>query len=285
MRIVITGAQGRLGAALMAQLAAASDAPTVIPADAAEFDVTDYRAARAFIQRAAPDWVIHCAAWTDVDGCARDPERALRVNGLGAGNIAAAAAAVGAGIVHVSTNEVFSGESDRPYHEYDAPAPINPYGASKWAGEQAVMRVAPRHIIARTSWLFAHGGRNFAHVVLNAGREGRALRVVHDEIACPTYTDDLAEGLLRLIAADRPGTYHLVNDGACSRYELALTILERAGLDVPVTPIPAREWQRASTPPRFSPLANHAAALLGVTLRRWEAAVDAFLLREGLLTP
>jgi dTDP-4-dehydrorhamnose reductase len=283
MRIVITGAAGRLGSALSRVLQTSPGLFTVIPADSTALDVTDYRAVRAFLQDVAPEWVIHCAAWTDVDGCARDPDRALRVNGLGAGSVAAAAAAVGAGIMQISTNEVFSGEHDRPYHEYDTPAPINPYGASKWAGEQAVMRAAPRHIIVRTSWLFAHGGRNFAHIVLNAGREGRALRVVHDEIACPTYTDDLADALVQLLDADRPGTYHLVNDGACSRYEMALYILERAGFDVPVTPIPSSAWQRASTPPRFSPLANHAAAMLGIRLRSWQAAVDAFLTREGLL--
>jgi len=282
MRILITGAAGRLGASLNERLSQPAENHTLILADIDEFDAADYGAARAFIVDAAPDLIIHSAAWTDVDGCAREPDRALRVNGLGAGNVALAAAQVNAAIVYVSTNEVFNGESDRAYHEYDTPAPINAYGVSKWAGEQAVMRASARHMIARTSWLFAHGGRNFVHVVLSAAHDGRALRVVDDEIACPTYADDLADAIARLMAVGRWGTYHLVNDGACSRYELARYIVERAGLSADITPIASHEWQRASIPPRYSPLHNLAAASVGVTLRSWQSAIDAFLTREGV---
>lgn len=285
MRILITGAAGRLGASLIDRLSAPAEAHTLIPADMAEFDIADFAGARAFISAAAPDVVIHCAAWTDVDGCTREPEKALRINGLGAGNIAQAAAEAGAAIVYISTNEVFSGETDRPYSEYDAPGPVNAYGASKWAGEQAVMRANPRHLIARTSWLFAHGGKNFVHVILSAAREGRPLRVVHDEVACPTYADDLADAIARLVPVGRWGTYHLVNEGACSRYDLARHIVASAGLAAELTPIGRAEWQRASSPPRFSPLRNSAAAAVGVALRPWQAAVDAFLAREAAHAP
>ncbi|MBK8020689.1 MAG: dTDP-4-dehydrorhamnose reductase [Chloroflexi bacterium] len=282
MRILVTGALGRLGGALKERLQAREDCE-VIGADVAEFDIADFAATRAFIASTSPALVIHPAAWTDVDGCARDPERAIRINGFGAGNVAQAAAHAGAAILYISSNEVFDGKAARPYFEYDAPSPANLYGYSKWVGEQETARATPRHMIVRTSWLFAHGGRNFVHTILKAGREGQPLRVVRDEVACPTYNDDLADAIVRLIATERYGIYHLVNEVPCSRYEFAQTILSRAGLNTPIEPISRDEWQRASTPPPFAPLHNLAAASLGIVLRDWREALDAFLEREGAL--
>lgn len=277
MRFLITGAAGRLGHSLLERL----KGNDLIGADVAEFDIADFAATRAFIAAAQPDVVIHGAAWTDVDGCAREPEKALRINGLGSQNVALAAASVSAAVVYVSSNEVFSGESSRPYHEYDTPAPVNSYGYSKWVGEQVVTQATRRHYVVRTSWLFAHGGRNFIHVILHAAREGRPLHVVRDEIACPTYCEDLADGIARLIETERYGTYHLVNEGFCSRYDFARYILDRGGLDTPVEPITLDQWKRDSIPPRFSPLRNLAGATVGITLRGWQQAVNAFLEREA----
>jgi dTDP-4-dehydrorhamnose reductase len=217
-----------------------------------------------------------------VDGCARDPERAIAINGLGAGSVARAAAEVGAPIVYVSSNEVFSGDAARPYREYDRAAPINPYGESKWVGEQAVREANPHAFIVRTAWLFAHGGRNFIQAILGAAEAGKPLRVVTDEVANPTYTDDLADAIVRLTATGRPGTYHLVNEGACSRLAFARYALDRAGFaETPIAPIAAREWPRPSTPPAYAALANLAARALDITMRPWQHAVDVFLEREG----
>jgi dTDP-4-dehydrorhamnose reductase len=268
---------------LVALLGAAHDVAGV---DVDDWDIADYAETMRRVRDAAPDLVIHAAAWTDVDGCARDPQQAIRINGFGTQHMALAAAAVGAAILYVSTNEVFDGRSGRHYREYDPQNPINPYGYSKFVGERAVTTLNSRHYIVRTSWIIAHGGKNFAQTILNAASAGKPLRVVSDEVACPTYNDDLAEAAARLIETERFGVYHFTNSGACSRYTLARYILDRAGCaDVPVTPILASQWQRPSTPPAFSPLENHAGELLGIVLRPWRAAVDAFLQREGLFRP
>lgn len=281
MRILITGANGRLGSKLVE--VATSRAHDITATDQEMLNITDLEAARTFMRGHAPEWVIHCAAWTDVDGCARDPEAANRINGYGAGNIALAAHEVGAGIVYVSSNEVFDGEATTPYHENAPTRPINPYGYSKWLGESEVQKYNPRHMIARTSWLFAHGGKNFIQTILNAAAAQKPLRVVTDESANPTYTDDLAEALMQLVEAQASGIYHLVNEGYCSRWEFARYILDHAGYrETELAQITSNEWARPSTPPRFSPLENQAAAALGVKLRGWQAAVDAFLKHEAL---
>lgn len=281
MRILVTGAAGRLGSRLVENLSAAH---SVAGADVAEFDITDFAATQAFVRRVQPDIVLHPAAWTDVDGCARDPEQAIRSNGFGAQNVALAAAAVGAAVLYVSSNEVFSGQASRPYREYDPTAPANPYGYSKWVGEQAIQHVNPCHYIVRTAWLFAHGGRNFIQAILGAAQAGKPLRVVVNEVANPTYNDDLAAAIARLIETERYGVYHLVNEGACSRYDFARYALDRAGYAAtPITPISSQMWPRASTPPDYAPLDNLAGRLVGVTLRPWREAVAAFLEREGLL--
>jgi dTDP-4-dehydrorhamnose reductase len=289
MRILVTGAAGRLGSRL-AELLRASD-HTVIGVDIVgdqitPLDITDFPATRALVGDFKPDIVLHPAAWTDVDGCAREPEKAIRINGFGTQHVALAAAAVGAAVLYVSSNEVFDGKLDRPYREYDVTNPINPYGYSKWVGEQALQHINPRHYIVRTAWLFAHGGRNFIQAVLNARAAGKPLRVVTSEVANPTYNDDLATAILRLITTERYGIYHLVNEGSCSRYAFARYFLDKCGYpDTPIEPISNHQWPRPALPPVYSSLQNLAGEQLGITLRPWQAAVDAFLEREGWLKP
>lgn len=287
MKILITGAAGRLGSRLVELLRAQGHSVTgadIVGEGVTRIDITDFVSTRALVTDLRPDVVLHPAAWTDVDGCAREPEKAIRINGLGAQNVALAAAAVGAPILHVSTNEVFDGQRAQPYREYDQTNPINPYAYSKWYGERAVQSVNPQHYIVRTAWLFAHGGRNFIHAILNAAETGKALRVVSDEVANPTYNDDLAEAITRLIMTGRFGVYHLVNEGACSRYEFARYILDRTGFaQTPVQKITSAEWPRPSRPPAYSSLSSLAARQLGIMLRPWQEAVDAFLAKEGRL--
>lgn len=279
MRVMVTGALGRLGGRLV-ELMAAEHAVTGV--DIHEFDITDPAQTMAAVRQAAPELVIHCAAMTDVDGCARNPDLAMRVNAYGTGNIALACQAVGAAMAYISSNEVFDGAKSTPYLEYDPPNPINAYGYSKWVGEQMVRDVLTRFTIIRTSWLFAHGGRNFIHAILNRARAGEPLRVVADEVAAPTYNEDLAEAVVALVMAGRYGVYHLVNEGEASRYEFARRILDAGGYaDTPIAPITLAEFGRPSQPPHYSTLRNFAAAeLLGIRLRPWEAALDAFLARE-----
>lgn len=287
MRILVTGAAGRLGGRLVEILS--QQGHEVIGADIVgdqveRLDISNFQATSDFMIPLRPDVVIHPAAWTDVDGCAREPEKAIAINGFGAQHVALGAAAVGAPIVYVSSNEVFDGRASRPYREYDVTNPINPYGYSKWVGEQAVQHVNPRHYIVRTSWLFAHGGKNFIHAILNAAKAGKPLRVVTNEVANPTYNDDLADALVQLVSTQRYGIYHLVNEGSCSRYQFARYFLDKAGFqDMPVEGISSHQWPRPSTPPMYAGLENMAGKHIGITLRPWQEAVDAYLLREGLL--
>jgi dTDP-4-dehydrorhamnose reductase len=283
-RYLVTGGKGRLGSAITALLKA-KPSHIVHSIDIDDLDITDFSAIRQHMTEHLPQVVIHAAAWTDVDGCAKDPERAIVANGFGAGNVAVAAAEVGACMVYISSNEVFDGyKTDRNYLEHDVPNPINPYGYSKYVGEQEVARLNPRHMIVRTSWLFAHGGKNFTQAIINAASAGKSLHVVTDEVANPTYTDDLAVAVVQLAATVRYGTYHLVNEGAVPRWDFARYILDRTGYaDTPIGRITRKDWPRPSLPPAYCGLDNIAAKHLGITLRPWQAAVDAFLSKEGLL--
>lgn len=278
MKILVIGAAGRLGSQLMRTLATQHD---VVGVDVEQVDIAAFASTQAVVKQVQPDVVINAAAWTDVDGCAKDPAKAVQINGLGAQNIAVAAYDVGAAIVQISSNEVFDGQHSTAYREYDSPNPVNPYGYSKYVGEQAVQRVNPRHYIVRTAWLFAHGGKNFVQSILRAAQAGKSLRVVVDEVANPTYNDDLAGAIGQLINTGRYGIYHITNQGMASRYAFARYILDQAGLAAtPIDPISRHQWPRPSMPPAYTPLANQAAASVGIQLRAWQAAVDVFLQKE-----
>jgi dTDP-4-dehydrorhamnose reductase len=280
VRIFITGHRGQLGRALQAHL---SD-HTLEGGDLPEWDMTDAEATLESLRAFRPDVVIHAAALTAVDYCADHPLEAVHINGVGTYNVALACREVDALLVAISTNEVFDGQSDRPYQEYDRRNPVNPYGYSKFVAEQVVERFAPRYMIVRTAWLYAPGGTNFIHKIIARARSGGPLRVVTDEVGSPTYALDLADGLARLIATGRPGIYHLTNAGACSRYEFARAILRLAGIDMPVEPITSDAFERASTPPPYAPLVNVFAAAAGVVMRPWEEALaDYIAAHEGEL--
>jgi dTDP-4-dehydrorhamnose reductase len=274
MRILITGARGQLGTSLQAALP--DDTLTLI--DLPEVDVTDRAALRAVVNEARPEIVIHCAAYTDVDGCARDPALAHRVNALGTQNVALACQSIDAALVHVSTNEVFSGRRPDGYEEWMPLDPANPYGRSKAAAEAHVRELMRRFYIVRTAWLYAPGGRNFIHAILRRARETGAVRVVTDEVGSPTYAADLAGAIAALIRTGQYGTYHLTNSGACSRWAFAAEILRLAGLDGATNvPILSSAFTRPSTPPPFGVIHNRNGAALGITLRPWQEALADYL--------
>lgn len=269
MRVLITGAGGQLGRDLVRVL---SDTDTVMPCDRAGLDVTDAEVVRRVFEREKPDAVIHAAAYTSVDRAEIEPDEAYRVNALGARNVAAAAAEIGAKLVHISTDYVFDGRLGRPYHEFDRPAPLSVYGRSKREGERLVRFVHTKSFIVRTSWLYDRGPHNFIGKILQAAREGRTLRVVHDEIGSPTYTADLAEFLSRLIRTPLYGIYHAANTGSCSRFELAKAALMLAGLDhVPLQPISAVDLLGAAPRPGYSVLDGMMIRLNGLApLPNWQ---------------
>ncbi len=279
MKILVTGANGKLGKTLVHLLSHTHDVVGLGgTSHTPPFDMTQFSSVKEHIENQQPDLVVHTAGWTDVDGCALDPQRANSINGLGTQNLAVVTATWGVPLAYVSTNEVFDGTSTRPYLEYDRTQPANPYGYSKWMGEQALLSLNPRHYIIRTSWLFAHGGRNFIHAILNTVQQNKPLRVVTDEIANPTASDDLAQAIVQLVLTGRFGCYHMVNEGIASRYEFARFILDASGHhEVPITPVTRQDWQRPSQPPPFAPLDNLAGASVGVRLRSWQDAVLSFL--------
>lgn len=274
MRVFITGIRGQLGRVLAETLTGHQVSGVDLP----ECDIIERSQITIAISEAAPDVVIHCAAMTDVDGCARDPQAAYRANGLGTQNVALACQTNGAAMLYVSTNEVFDGSAERPYLEFDAPNPINPYGRSKLAGEWYTRHLLTRFYIARTAWLYAPGGRNFPHRIIQLADERGRLQVVTDEVGSPTYVADLAQAIVQLIRSEQYGIYHLVNAGSCSRFDFAREILRLTGRSaVPVEPTTLAAFQRDSTPPPYAPLANVAGAAIGVQLRPWQAALAEFL--------
>ena len=249
-RVAITGAGGQLGRQLVDAFQRAGH--EVRGLTHAELDITDAAGADR-LRRWRPEVIVNSAAWTDVDGCARDPDRAMRVNAEAAGLVAELAASAGAHVVQVSTNEVFDGSADRPYRPDDDPSPINAYGRSKLAGERAVATATPNHLVVRTAWLFGPGGDNFVTKILAAaGRmrdAGEPLRVVEDELGNPTWTPDLATAIVGLIDADRRGTLHAAGSPAISRLGWARVAVDAAGVDVRIEPVSSASFERASTPP------------------------------------
>ena len=286
-RVLVTGAGGQLGGYLRPALEAAG--ATVVglgrrpgPGIDLAADLTDRGAVEEVVATAAPELVIHAAAWTDVDGAERDEAGARAVNLGAARNVAEAARARGAHLVAVSTDFVFSGTGGAPFAE-DAPTdPVSAYGRTKRAGEEAVLAVSPSFAVARTAWLYGGPGKHFPRTVLTALRSRGSMEVVADEAGSPTFAGDLAEALVALAATGAGGIFHLANAGRATRFELARAVAVLAGLDPetvrPTTsaaflekyPLPAKR-------PTDSELRNERAAALGVTLRPWQEALTAYV--------
>lgn len=282
MRVLITGANGKLAASLQAFFSTTDH--EWIGLSRSQLDITDRIQVLATLYDIQPDVVIHTAALTQVDYCAEHPDEALEINAYGTHNVALACQALDTTLLYVSTNEVFDGTNPAVYLEYDDTCAVNPYGYSKLVAERMVRDLVKRHYIVRTSWVYAHGGRNFIHTIVERAKAAQPLRVVVNEVATPTYADDLAVGIGRLMQTGAYGIYHLVNEGRASRWEFARYVLDISGFaDTPIERISSYEYPRASTPPEYSVLRNFAAARLGILLRPWREAVDAFCQKEGLL--
>jgi dTDP-4-dehydrorhamnose reductase len=232
MKLLVTGAAGMLGRDVM--LAAGNAGHDVIGFGHTELDVSDAAAVESKLEAERPDVVINCAAWTDVDGAEEAEQTAMAVNGTGAGKVAAAAAAVGASIVYISSDYVFDGAKRAPYVETDQPAPLSAYGRTKLAGEEATAAANPRHFVVRSSWLFGIGGNNFVETMLRLAEHQNEVLVVHDQVGSPTYTWHLAYGIVRLIEGLEHGIHHMAAAGRCSWYEFAREIFEQAGVECKV---------------------------------------------------
>lgn len=274
MRVLITGSSGQLGIMLQSRLTGQELALVDLP----EFDICNREQIFSIFNSFQPDVVIHCAAYTDVDGCVSNPELAYKVNSLGTQNVALACHRTGATMVHLSTNEVFAGDRPDGYEEWMIPDPQNIYGRTKAAGEYHVRSILQRFYIVRTAWLYAPGGRNFIHAILRQAQQGGRLRVVTDEIGNPTNAKDLADTIVKLIYTDQFGTYHLINEGACSRFEFAQQVLQ-LGSDrhTEIVPIMTSDFKRASTPPLYGALNNICGSSIGIKLRPWSIALAEYI--------
>jgi dTDP-4-dehydrorhamnose reductase len=273
MRILITGAEGMLGRDV--QRAAEQAGHETVGLARAQLDITDAGGVLSAVAEAAPDAVINCAAWTDVDGAESRARDATAVNGAGAGHVAAAAASAGAWVIHVSTDYVFNGDKPTAYVESDPAAPVSVYGRSKLDGELAVAAAAPeRHTIVRTAWLFGAGGKCFPKSILRAASQRPELTVVADQIGCPTFTGHLAPALLTLAQDRTPGILHVAAGGQCSWYEFAAAIVAAAGLDCPVRPISSDEYPTPTRRPANSVLISERGA---PTLPEWRAGLEQFM--------
>jgi dTDP-4-dehydrorhamnose reductase len=282
LKIIITGACGMLGTDLQSAFAGHELVLTDVLGDVTPMDITDTAQVMDVVGSNRPDVIIHAAAYTDVDGCERDPDTAYKVNGLGTRNVAAACCNLDAVMVYISTDFVFDGEKCEPYTEYDQTNPLGHYGASKLVGEQVVSELCPRHFITRTAWLYGEHGKNFPYTMLNAAKTRKELSVVSDQIGSPTFTVDLAAAIRDLVTGPPLfGTYHITNSGSCSWYDFAKEIFRLSGItDVEVTPILSEDWPSPTKRPKYSVLRHRALELQGRdNLRPWQEALKDFISR------
>ncbi len=255
----------------------------VVRGDRPGFDIADIDVVRARLKDAAPDIVVNCAAYTDVDGAEKERELAFAVNGSGPGNLALLCAELKSRLVHISTDFVFDGEAGRPYGEESSPNPLSVYGRSKLEGERRVRETLDDHIIVRTSWLYGKGGGNFIETIATLAGEREELGVVYDQVGTPTSTVDLAEAIVNLIDRAGPGTYHFSNEGVCSWYDFAYEIvrnLRERGESLRLKrlrPILTEEYPTPATRPRYSVLDKAKyRSTTGMEIPHWREGVERY---------
>jgi dTDP-4-dehydrorhamnose reductase len=276
MRILVTGAAGMLGHALAPVLEERHQGVRLTGSDC---DLCNESAVREIFQLQKPDIVMHLAAFTNVDACEREPEKATEQNAVATRNVASAAKHVGAAVLYTSTDYVFGRDLGRPYREDDPPSPLNVYGRSKLLGEQHVQEILLLYFIVRTSWLFGPRGRNCVSTILRIAGEKKELRVVNDQRGSPTYTRHLATKLEELVTSGEYGVYHINGAGSCTWFEFAQKIVEFSGIKgVSLTPVSSCEYVCDAARPAYSVLANGRLGELGIgLLPHWETGLKDYL--------
>ena len=272
MKVVVTGAGGQLGTDLIGAMSGWD----VVPFARDQMDVGDRDQVLQAITTVEPDAIVHAGAWTAVDACESDPDRAFRVNALGSRHIAEAARLVGSHVLYVSTDYVFDGTAETPYTEWDEPNPQSVYGRSKLAGEREVLAQLPSAAVVRTSWVCGAHGQNMVKTILRLAGENDRLSFVNDQRGCPTFTEDLASMIRRLVISRLPGVFHVTNQGPTTWFDLARAVLAAAGEDPErVSPVTTAEFPRPAPRPAFSVLDNAALRLQGIPLLDpWEIPLE-----------
>lgn len=277
MRVLITGAGGMVGRALAAHCAARGD--EVFAHERATLDITKPEEVRAIFERERPDTIINCAAWTDVDGCELNPERAVLVNAEAVEILAAHSRLVGASFVTISTDYVFDGDKDGFYTQRDDPEPRTAYGIAKLQGERRAQRASARTIVVRSGWIFGAGGKNFLATVVEKVRRGERLKAISDAYGTPTYAPHLAARLRELAERDLPGIYHIVNAGeGTSFYGFAREAAQVAGVgEMEMESVSMDSLARPAPRPRNSRLRCLLSEAMGLApLPRWQDALREF---------
>lgn len=273
MKVTILGASGLLGQALTREWSA----DQVVGLDSRDVDIRDAARVRDVLQQHRPDWIVLAAAYTDVDGCESNQERAFSVNRDGPANVAAAAKEIGAKLLFLSSDYVFDGKKSTPYETGDPRNPQSVYGRSKAEAEVKLLEVSPGCCIARTSWLFGMGGKCFPDTILKLAANRPALDVVNDQRGCPTYSVDLARAIIQLCRADATGILHATNAGDCTWFDFAREAVTRAGLPTEVRPVSSQQMARPAPRPAYSVLSPESLHQWGVTTPSWQNALQRYL--------
>ncbi len=277
MKILITGATGQLGKDLTLIL---KKYYTVYPYSSKDLNITDYKFFEKEVAKVKPDVVVNCAAYTNVDGCEREVEKAYSVNSIGAKNCAIIANKFQIKLLHISTDYIFNGEIKIPFKEDDTPNPVSIYAKSKLAGEINIINHCNNFFILRTAGVYGIYGNNFVKTILKIAKERGFLKVVNDQITTPTYTIDLCNQILKLVDTEYYGIYHASNEGECSWYEFAKAIIKYSGINATIEPCTTAEFPRPAHRPKYSVLENFNLKLLNLNeFRQWDVSLKEFLNR------
>lgn len=288
MKILITGAKGQLGNELIdiikkgraeiGEIKESLKSSEVIALDVDELDITELKSVKKVLSQYKPDIVINCAAATNVDGCEGNEDLAFKINALGARNLAIISEEIGAKLVQVSTDYVFSGQGVSPLKEYELTAPTSVYGKTKLLGEEYIKEFSSKYFIVRTAWLYGYVGHNFVYTMMRLGKEKEALNVVDDQRGNPTHANDLAYHILKLIETEEYGIYHCTGKGECSWYDFAKEIMSLNGLNCNVSPCTSEEYKTPAKRPAYSSLDNMMLrTTVGDEMRDWKEALSSFV--------
>jgi dTDP-4-dehydrorhamnose reductase len=273
MRVTLFGASGLLGQALAQELSAEQ----LTALSSRDADLRDHARVRAVIHDFRPEWILLSAAYTDVDGCESNRDLAFAVNCEGAINVAEAAREAGSRLLFLSTDYVFDGSKRSPYEISDARSPASVYGESKACAEERLLEILPEVCIARTSWLFGHGGKCFPATILKLASTRPQISVVNDQRGSPTFTRDLASALAQLCRAGARGIVHITNSGDCTWYDFATEIVRARGLPTKVKPVTTAEFPRPARRPAYSVLSPASLHAYNIHMPEWRDALRRYL--------
>lgn len=288
MKILITGSKGQLGNELQdiiktgkAEIGKVSEEiknSEVFALDVEELDITNLGQVKKVLNEIKPDVVINCAAATNVDGCESNKDLAFKINSIGPRNLAMVCEVIGAKLVQVSTDYVFSGVGEVPLTEYDLTAPYSVYGKTKLKGEEYVREFSSKYYVVRTAWLYGYVGKNFVYTMMNLGEQKESLNVVNDQKGNPTNANDLAYHILKLIETEEYGIYHCTGKGECTWYDFAKLIMELSGRSCVVSPCTSEEFKTPAKRPEYSSLDNMMLrCTIGDEMRHWKEALKNFM--------